>query len=73
MTLKTKANLVGTGAIISEVITFILCVLALVFRISFLSIFILLFNSTYYELKNTYLELRKQEIDEIIMKRKGIK
>lgn len=72
MTLKTKANLVGTGAIISEVITFILCVLALVFHISFLSIFILLFNSTYYELKNTYLELRKQEIDEIIMKRKGI-
>ena len=72
MTLKTKANLVGTGAIMSEVITFILCVLALVFRISFLSIFILLFNSTYYELKNTYLELRKQEIDEIIMKRKGI-
>lgn len=71
MSLKFKANRVGDVAIISAIIVFIVCMFSMIIDIPFGEFIVVFFMFLYLEMREKYIEIRKQEIDEEILSRKA--
>ena len=68
MSLKFKANRVGDIAIISAIIVFVVCMFSIVVDIPFGEFISAFFMFLYLEMREKYIEIRKREIDEEILK-----
>ena len=71
MSLKFKANRIGDIAIISAIIVFLVCMFSIVVDIPFGEFISAFFMFLYLDMREKYIEIRKQEIDEELLKQKG--
>jgi hypothetical protein len=72
MSLKFKANRVGDIAIISAIIVFCVCMFSIVVDIPFGEFISAFFMFLYLDMREKYIEIRKQEIDEELLKADGV-
>lgn len=67
MSLKFKANRVGDIAIISAIIVVAVCMFSIVVDIPFGEFITAFFMFLYLDMREKYIEIRKQEIDEELL------
>ena len=72
MSLKFKSNRVGDIAIISGIIVFGICMFSTTIDIPFGEYVVAFFMLLYSEARHEYIEVRKQEIKEELLKEEGI-
>ena len=72
MSLKFKANRIGDIAIISAIIVFVVCMFSIVIDIPFGEFITAFFMFLYLDMREKYIEIRKQEIDEELLKTDGV-
>lgn len=68
MSLKFKANRVGDIAIISAIIVSVVCMFSIIVDIPFGEFISAFFMFLYLEMREKYIEIRKREIDEELLK-----